>query len=167
MKTLFLIRHAKSDRTRKVADFDRPLNERGLSDAPKMGELLKQKRISFEAVYSSPAKRAFDTAKLVTQSAGFPPEKIITNEVFYTFDAGSLLQAVELAMDEKFSTVAVFCHNFAVTDLSNLLSGEAIANVPTCGVVQIETDAELWANLSGGNGKLVDFDFPKKFNFDR
>jgi len=161
MKTLFLIRHAKSDRSRKAADFERPLNERGLSDAPKMGARLKQRRIHFDAVYSSPAKRAFDTAELVAQSAGFLTEKIITDEKFYVFNSNGLLEAVESVIDERFSTVAVFCHNFAITDLSNLLTGDPIANVPTCGIVHIETDAELWADISAGKGKLVDFDFPK------
>ncbi|WP_462137381.1 SixA phosphatase family protein [Candidatus Mycalebacterium sp.] len=161
MKTLFLIRHAKSDRRQKVADFERPLNERGLSDASKMGERLKGKDAHFDAVYSSPARRAFDTAKLVTQSAGFQSEKIITDERFYTFNSAYLLKAIESVIDERFQAVAVFCHNFAITDLANILTGEAIDNVPACGIAHIETDADLWANIANGNGKLIDFYFPE------
>ncbi|QMU56345.1 MAG: hypothetical protein GKS04_04175 [Candidatus Mycalebacterium zealandia] len=161
MKTLFLIRHAKSDRRQKVADLERPLNERGLSDVPKMGWRLKEKGVVFDAVYSSPANRAFTTAKLVCEKAGFPPEEIKTNERFYTFNSTDLLKAVESVIDEDFQTVAVFCHNFAITDLANLLTGETIDNVPTCGIVHIETDANLWANIANGKGRLIDFDFPK------
>ena len=161
MRTLFLIRHAKSDRKWNVADFKRPLNERGLSDAPKMGARLKERGASFDAVYSSPAKRAFDTAKLVCENAGFPSEKIITDEKFYTFNSADLFKGVESVVNEDFQTVAVFCHNFAVTDLANILTGEAIDNVPTCGVVHIETEAELWANIAFGKGKLVDFLIPE------
>lgn len=161
MKTLFLIRHAKSDRRQKVADFWRPLNERGLLDAPKMGGRLKERGILFDAVYSSPARRAFDTAKTVCKGAGFPPEKIVTDERFYTFNSADLLKAVESVIDEGFQMVAVFCHNFAITDLANILTGEAIDNVPTCGVVHIETDADLWGNIANAKGNLIDFDFPK------
>ena len=161
MKTLFLIRHAKSDRRSGVADIERPLNGRGLSDAPEMGRRLKEKGVVFDAVYSSPAKRAFDTAKLACESAGFPPENIVRNEKFYTFSSADLLGAVESVIDETFQKVAVFCHNFAITDLANILSGEAIDNVPTCGIVHIETDADLWANTGNEKGRLVDFDFPK------
>ncbi len=161
MKTLFLIRHAKSSRKESVPDFHRPLSERGLSDASRVGGRLAGKGTEFDAFYSSPARRALDTAKIIAGRAGFPPGKIVEDESFYTFDKDRLLRAVE-SIDERFSVVAVFCHNFAITDLANSLTGEAIGNVPTCGIVHIKTDAELWANISGGEGELVDFDFPGK-----
>lgn len=161
MKTLFLIRHAKSSRALPVADIRRPLSERGLADAPRMGARLKEKGAKLDAFYSSPAKRAFDTAKIIAENCGFPVRKIITDDRFYTFDSGKLLRAVE-SMDERFSAAAVFCHNFAITDLANFLTGEKIENVPTCGIVRIRTDAELWADISVKKGILIDFDFPKK-----
>ncbi len=160
MKTLFLIRHAKSSRKERVVDFDRPLSGRGIADASHMGLRLKKTPVQFDAFYSSSARRGLDTAKLLAQSAGFAPENIISDEAFYTFDETSLLRAVE-SIDESFSTVAVFCHNFAITDLANSLTGKTIGNVPTCGVVHIETDAELWANISTAKSEMVDFDFPK------
>ena len=63
MKTLFLVRHAKSDWPAHVSDFDRPLSERGHRDAPKMAEFLKSKNVEIDTFVSSPAKRAITTCR--------------------------------------------------------------------------------------------------------
>lgn len=83
MKTLFLIRHAKSswDDPNKD-DFDRPLNERGKRNAPFMGKLLKKENILPDLIISSPAKRAIATAKIIADETGYPKNKIHTDSKF-------------------------------------------------------------------------------------
>ncbi|MBK8311908.1 MAG: histidine phosphatase family protein [Chitinophagaceae bacterium] len=58
MKTLILVRHAKSDwGNPSLSDFDRPLNERGKRDAPVMAKRLLDKKIKIDQIIASPAKR--------------------------------------------------------------------------------------------------------------
>lgn len=159
MKTLFLIRHAHSGRKSGVSDdAKRSLSDRGRAEAAEMGRRLKTKGVNFDAFYSSVAKRAYETAEIVAKETGFPVENIIRDEEFYTFDVEKLLSAVR-SVDDGFSTVAVFCHNFAVSGVANMLAGAEI-EMPTCGVVHIETDAERWGDISGKEGRVVEFDFP-------
>lgn len=158
MKTLFLIRHSHSGRKTAVADIERPLSDRGKAEATEMGRRLKMRGVDFDAFYSSVAERAYETARIVAGEVGVPVEEIIRDEAFYTFDVEKLLSAVR-SVDDGFSTVAVFCHNFAVSGVANFLAGEEI-EMPTCGVVQIETGAESWGEISVGEGRVVEFDFP-------
>ena len=130
-------------------------------DAARMGERLARKKRTFDTFYSSPAFRALQTAEIIARHVGFPADDVIARRAFYTFDADGLLRAVE-SIDERFSVVAVFCHNCAVTDLANRLTGAAIENVPTCGVVHVETDATSWADVLHAPATLADYDFPKK-----
>ena len=69
MKTLILVRHAKSDwGTPSLGDFDRPLNDRGKRDAPVMAQRLLDKKIKIDAFISSPAKRAKKTATVFAEA---------------------------------------------------------------------------------------------------
>ena len=159
MKTLFLIRHAHSGRKSGVADDSkRPLSDRGKAEAAEMGKRLKKRGVNFDAFYSSVAKRAYDTARIIAGEVGVSVEDIVRDEGFYTFDVERLLSAVR-SVDDGFSTVAVFCHNFAVSGVANLLAGAEI-EMPTCGVVHIETGSEKWSGVSVGEGRMVEFDFP-------
>ena len=77
-KILFLVRHAKSSWDNEaLPDFERPLNERGKKDAPKMATRLKDKNIIINAFISSPAKRAKKTAELFIKEFGGNKEEII------------------------------------------------------------------------------------------
>ena len=167
MKTLFLIRHAHSGRRSGIAeDVKRPLSERGKAEASEMGKRLKtrletgikNKGVKIDAFYSSVAKRAYETAEIVAKETGFPVENIIRDEAFYTFNDENLLQAVR-SINGEFSTVAVFCHNFAISGVASLFAGREMG-IPTCGVVHIKTGAEKWAKIPGKEGKVVEFDFP-------
>ena len=159
MKTLFLIRHAHSERKSGVADdAKRPLSDRGKAEAAEVGKRLKIRGVNFDSFYSSVAKRAYDTARIIAGEVGVSVEDIVRDEGFYTFDVERLLSAVR-SVDDGFSTVAVFCHNFAVSGVANLLAGAEI-EMPTCGVVHIETGSEEWSGVSAGEGRMVEFDFP-------
>src|SRR5258708_22429142 len=75
MKTLLLLRHAKSSwKEQAVKDFDRPLNQRGLKAAPSVGRLMRKRKLQPDLVLSSPAERARQTTQLVLESAGLKTE---------------------------------------------------------------------------------------------
>ena len=161
MKTLTLIRHAKSSWKKQVPDIDRPLNKRGKRNAPEMGARLAAKDIHPDGLVSSPAKRALTTALAIAETIGFERKQVEVDERLYTFEAARLLEVIQ-TLDERHGHVIVFGHNPAITNLANELTNTNIGNVPTCGVVVIQLEVDAWRFVAAGGGTLVDFDYPKK-----
>src|SRR5437899_11500650 len=95
MKTLFLVRHAKSswDDT-ALPDKDRPLNDRGKRDAPKMGERLAKRGVTPDLILSSPAKRALETAQIIAKKLDYKLADIVVDERLYATGADDLLDVI-------------------------------------------------------------------------
>lgn len=91
---LLIMRHAKSDQSANVADFERPLNERGLRDAEKMGAWLKAQKIIPDRIVSSPAIRAKQTTQIVCKQLGRDIKDIIWDERVYEAGLGNLLDVI-------------------------------------------------------------------------
>jgi len=163
VKTLFIIRHAKSSwDASNIDDFERPLNDRGKHDAPRMGKRLKEKDIKPTLLLSSPAKRALSTAKRIAKVLKYPKDDIKTDRRLYHADEETMLTIVR-ELKEKQDVVMIFSHNPGLTEFVNsLMDGELdIDNVPTCGVVAFKLDLETWKDVDWGKGKLLFFDYPK------
>ncbi len=163
MKTLYLIRHAKSSwDAANIDDLERPLNDRGKRDAPRMGKRLKEKDIHPDLILSSPANRAISTCKGIADVIGYPQTAIKTDSALYHSDEGTILSVIQ-ELKNKYDTVMIFGHNPGLTDFVNtLLDGELeIDNVPTCGVVAFQFDVEAWSEIKWGKGKMLFFDYPK------
>lgn len=161
MKTLTLIRHAKSSwKHPELRDFDRPLNKRGKKTAPEMGKRLARRRIVPDLMITSPAKRALSTAKSIAAQIGYGETNVITDERLYTENAAKLLEIIRDVRD-VFNDVMVVGHNPAMTSLTNYLTSASIDNVPTCGVIRMRFKIIEWAELAEGRGELVLFDYPK------
>src|SRR5437899_10475758 len=92
MKTLFLVRHAKSswDDT-ALPDKDRPLNDRGKRDAPKMGERLAKRDVKPDLILSSPARRALTTAEIIAKKLDYKRKDIVADDRLYAGEADDLL----------------------------------------------------------------------------
>ena len=162
MKTLYLVRHAKSSWSNPgLSDFDRPLNKRGQRDAPFMGELLREKKITPELVLSSPAKRTKKTALEIIEKLRYPTKKIIFKEEIYEASDNELLQFIQ-KLDEETKSAMLFAHNPGLTQLNNYLSDYYIDNIPTCGVVAIEFNCK-WSEIKKNIGKFLFFEYPKKY----
>lgn len=152
MKTLFLLRHAKSSWDDvSLADFDRPLNKRGLRTAPFMGELMRQKDHVPDVIYSSPAKRARATAELVKAAAEFGAA-IITDDRIYEASAHALADVVRGVKNEA-SSVLVVGHNPGMEGFLDYLTGKR-EPLPTAALAVIDLDIETWTDLDMGSGKL-------------
>ena len=163
MKTLYLVRHAKSSwKDNSLKDFDRPLNERGKRDAPFMGKLIREKGINPDIIISSPAKRAISTAKYFSAEFNKSKKEIIENNNIYEAGAGQLIDIINSIADNNNSAM-LFGHNPGFTMLSNYLADKRIDNIPTCGVVTITFDVDSWKEIEVGTGKLIEFEYPKKY----
>jgi phosphohistidine phosphatase len=161
MKMLYVIRHAKSSWDNLLLnDFDRPLNERGERDAPRMARRLKEKRIIPDLMLSSPANRALATCKKIAAVLQYAPEKIKTERELYHADEDEILEVVK-NFHNKHDKVMIFGHNPGLTEFVNRLSDADINNVPTCGVVACSLSIASWSDLKWGEGKIDFFDYPK------
>ena len=126
MKTLILVRHAKSSWEKpEMTDFDRPLNERGLRDAPYMAKLLKDKGIFPDLIISSPAIRALTTARIFAKELKYSLRSIRTNEIIYTTGPKEILNMLSQIDDSK-NCAMIFGHNPDLTALANYLSDEDV-----------------------------------------
>jgi len=156
-----LIRHAKSDwNDASLSDFDRPLNERGKSDAPVMAHRLLDKQIKIDAFISSPARRARRTAAIFAKEYGQKKEDIILVDELYLAAAETFFDVVSKAKD-KFDSIAVFSHNPGITDFANQLTDARIDNIPTCGIFAVTIDCKHWAEFKHAKKEFWFFDYPK------
>ncbi len=161
MKTIYLVRHAKSSWDfPDLDDFLRPLSERGKLDAPRMGKFLQDQQVHPDLVLSSPAERAFKTAKRVIATLGIDKREIVTDKAIYHAWPDRLLKVIT-ELDDLHASVMLFGHNPGLTELANLLTSGSIDNIPTTGVVGISFDVGYWRDIGYGAGKQLFFHFPK------
>ena len=162
MKTLLIIRHAKSswDIT-TLNDFDRPLNERGKKDAPVMAQHLIDKKINIDAFVTSPAKRAKKTAEFFCTVYNKNKEDIILISALYHALSEHFYTIVEQLKDD-FKTVAIFSHNPGITEFVNeLVENVLIDNMPTCGIFAVQINSAKWKDFKKAKKELLFFDYPK------
>ena len=162
MRNLFLVRHAKSSWDNPaLRDHDRPLNKRGLHDAPRMAKLLKKLGVQPDLLVSSTANRAFTTARFIAEGLGYPEDAIIRKSEIYEAYPSMILRVISSLPDDK-HTVFLFGHNPTFTDVANNFTDNYIDNVPTCGVVHIESSASSWALFDDDNARVKACYFPKE-----
>lgn len=161
MKTLLLVRHAKSDwNDPALKDFDRPLNDRGKRDAPMMAERLSAKKIRIDAIISSPAKRAKKTAEIFAKEFKNEKDDILFLDELYLAVPSVFFDVIRKA-DNKYKTIAVFSHNPGITDFANMLANVRIDNIPTCGVFGVKADIKSWKDFESAEKEFWMFDYPK------
>lgn len=152
MKKLFLMRHAKSSwGDPSLADFDRPLNERGLRAAPLMGRHLRERRVVPDLILCSPAARARRTAELAAEAAKFHAP-LRFDERIYEATAARLVEVVAEALDDD-DEVLLVGHNPGMEELLEMLTGEW-HRMPTAAVACVRLDLETWAGLRPHAGRL-------------
>ena len=160
MKTLFLLRHAKSSwDDDSLADFDRPLNKRGMQTAPFMGELMRRNGHLPDVVLSSPAKRARTTAELVRAEAGFLAE-ITLDDRIYEASAHALADIVR-GLDDNNPSVMLIGHNPGMEGFLEYLTA-AREPMPTSALAVIDLSIAKWSDLGVGSGALRRIYRPKE-----
>ncbi len=141
-RILTLVRHAKSSwKDDDLSDFDRPLNDRGLKNAPQMGRRLANANYDVEQIISSPAVRAITTATIIASEIGISAQQIVKNAEIYEASLSALISLVT-SLDDNFSRVMLVGHNPGLTVLCNFLSNARIDNMPTCSIAQIKFDVD-------------------------
>lgn len=162
MKTLTILRHAKSSwKDSTLADHDRPLNKRGERDAPVMAERIQQSGIRPSLILSSPAVRAWTTAKLIAKEISYPTEFLQRDERLYHAGVRKIIDVLA-AQDVDFNSIMIVGHNPGLTDFANYLMPGLTDNIPTCGIVSMTIDTDDWNLKETRKVELAAYDFPKK-----
>lgn len=163
MKTLYLIRHAKSDwNSSDLTDFERTLNKQGFNEAPFMAKKLIEYNFKPDHIICSPAKRTTSTAQLICAEINYPLKDIIFEHSIYEASVNALVSLVNSLPNNK-NEITIIGHNPSITELSNYLTDEHIGNMPTCSIIKIELEIDNWDEITRGIGIQKFFIYPKAF----
>ena len=160
MKTLLILRHAKSSwKHPELSDHDRPLNPRGENASPRMGRLLRRENLVPDAIFSSTARRAADTARLAAEAAGFEGE-IRTSRSLYLAGPDAYIEALR-ALPEEVAIAMVVGHNPGVEYLLSTLT-DAYERMPTAALAHIQLPIDRWDALTDETeGELLHLWYPR------
>lgn len=162
MKTLTILRHAKSSWSESaLPDRERPLSRRGERDAPAAGGRISEAGIRPSLIMSSPAVRAWTTAKIVAREISYPIEFLHREDQLYLANLERLLDLLA-RQDNAFNSVMVVGHNPGLTEFANYLLPGITDNIPTCGLVALNIDTDDWNLRERKQTELLLYDFPKK-----
>ncbi len=157
MKTLYIVRHAKSSwKYDSVKDIDRPLKERGINDAHLLSKYLSKKIQKPDVFISSGANRALHTATIFCENFGYSLSNLKIKRQLYSFSDGYLVKTVK-ALDDSFDSAIIFSHNHGISTFVNKFGSKPIAHVSTCGIIGIQFEEKHWKNIKKGNTILVEF----------
>jgi len=161
MKTLYIVRHAKSSwEYDGVKDIDRPLKKRGINDAYLISNVL-QKKVSCPDVFvSSCANRALHTGMIFSYTFNYPLANLKISKSLYSFSDGYLIKTVK-ALDDSFDSAIIFSHDHGISDFVNKFGSKTVHHVPTCGVIGLKFDISHWKNIKSGETFLTEF--PKHY----
>ena len=161
-KKLYLVRHAKSDWSHAgLSDFERPLNERGLRNAPFMADQFAGAGKTVDFILTSPANRAITTAGYFKRQLGMRDNQWDTERKIYEADTARLLAIIN-RLDDQHNTVMLVGHNPGLSSMVQMLTGEWVV-MSTCSIAEIEIPFDSWSMVSEGSGNLLSFDFPKRY----
>ena len=161
MKTLLLMRHAKSDwQSGQAKDEERPLNKRGKLAAPMMGERLKERKINPNRIITSSAVRALTTTQLVAEKLGYSKEDLRIQPKFYNASSQTLLNEIH-RMNDKEDFIMIVGHNPGITELAQELSQQSVPAMPTCAMACLRFATKHWALLGVVEGELAFYDQPR------
>jgi phosphohistidine phosphatase len=161
MKTLILVRHAKSSHSFGLSsDFDRPLNERGFREAAEMGRKLFKKKIPIDQFVSSPAVRAKTTAELFAAEYNRKLKEILFIPSLYQASPENFLDIIQ-ELDDKYQHIALFSHNPGITEFASSISTTHISHMPTCSAFAVSSPIISWKDFSNAENTYLFFYKPE------
>ncbi|MCD2258680.1 SixA phosphatase family protein [Psychroserpens luteolus] len=154
MKTIILVRHAKSSWEYDVSDQERPLKKRGINDASLVANAFTERLLVPDIVYSSPANRALSTCKIFMKILKIETDLLKIHADLYDFGGENVINFIK-KLDEDYQKVMIFGHNHAFTSICNIFGDKFIDNLPTSGLVVIDFDVNSWSEISHGTTRFM------------
>jgi len=160
MKRLYILRHAKSSWNEPdLADFERPLNSRGVKAAPFMGRFIAEKQYIPSTIISSPARRASETAILVRDNSLTAAEIRFVDRIYEA--SPQTLTQIAAALSDEFDSAMIVGHNPGMEGFVRLLTGRSEA-MPTASLAVIDLGIERWTDIRSGCGTLIEVARPRE-----
>lgn len=164
MKTLYLIKHAKSDwSVPGESDMERGLSKKGLKSIKTISSYLSLSGNQPNAILSSCALRAQETTNLLAENIKFSGPIYYLQDLYVS--SPGLIKEIIMAQDDKLSKMFIVGHNPQLSELVFMLSGEHVGKMPSLGVVAIEFDITTWNELEEKKGRIDFFINPKQFKY--
>ena len=161
MKTLYLMRHAKASWEEPgVSDTDRPLVQKGIKKTNTIVDFLLKRETSIDLMISSPAVRAYETAKIVAAGLNYPINKIKTDRKIYDGYYDRILDII-YGTSNDLNSVMIFGHNPTITNLANLFLHPGMENMSTSCVVCLSFDTDKWESIPSCEAMQEFIVFPK------
>jgi phosphohistidine phosphatase len=161
MKTLYLLRHAKSSWSNPgLTDFERPLMETGIKRTKRIIKFLKEKEIMIDLIKTSPAVRTLETAKLVAAGINYPIRDIWKEKPLYEAGVEDFVNVIRETGDEAKSLMVVG-HNFTISNVAQMFLGPSTDIMPTSGLVGISFDTDHWEDITSAETEQLFFIHPK------
>jgi phosphohistidine phosphatase len=161
MKTLLLMRHAKSDQVdHRYTERQRPLTQRGERRAAEMGAGILERELSPEIILTSTALRAYRTAELAAHASSYRGE-IYSFDNLYMAEADEIIDLLR-GLSDEFERVMVVGHNPGLESLIPLLTGR-VEGLPTAGIAYLSLPIEHWGDLKAKTkAELIELWRPKE-----
>lgn len=156
MKTIILVRHAKSSWKHPEKDRNRRLKKKGIADANLVSSVFAKKKLSIDMSYSSPAKRAEFTCDIFANQLNIDTKKIIISDDLYDFGGQKVIHFIK-NLHQNLNTVMIFGHNHALTSVCNIFGDIFIDNLPTSGLAVIDFDVDTWSSITFGITRFTIF----------
>jgi len=164
MKTIYLIKHAKSDwSVSDISDVERDITKKGLNDINTIGSYLALRGISPDIILSSCALRAAQTSDILADKIESKAPKHYLNELYLS--SADDIKEIIMVQEETVNSMFVVGHNPQLTELANRLTDEHITKLPSLGLVAIDFDIEDWDELENKKGQIDFFIYPKQFKY--
>ncbi len=165
IKTLYLIRHAKSDwKSPVLGDIMRTLSKKGLRDLETIGSYMALRKIMPDTILSSCALRAQLTADGLAEKIGYQEDISYMDELYLT--KSTIVLNVLAAQEESLDSIFLVGHNPALSELVNQFTKEHFSKFPTLGIMALKLDIDTWKDISEvSNAKIEFFIFPKQFKY--
>jgi len=164
MKHLFLARHSKSSHEiANITDIDRPLSQRGYDDAYKIADKITKMDIVPEIIFSSPAIRAFTTARIYADILNLKEDKLKLHPNIY-FDEETFLIDLIPSLSNNTNNIMITGHNPGIHMLAENFTGKRYPKIPTSAVLCLQFKINSWQELNNTKAKLIYFEYPKKCN---
>lgn len=156
MKTLYMVRHAKSSWEFDVIDHKRPLKDRGINDGFLISNFVAKNFAAPNQIVSSDAVRALSTAKFFKDAFNIPDDRFKITHNLYDFSGHKVMETIK-RLDDNWDRVMIVGHNHAFTSIANMLGNKYIDNVPTTGFVVLEFNESNWNDITTGITKHTVF----------
>jgi phosphohistidine phosphatase len=165
VKQLYLLRHAQTlEKRQDEKDIERMLTPIGFQNANRMGMNLKNKKVQPDIIICSAATRTQQTAESIAEHVFYDANKVHINSEVYDASIRTLLTVVN-NLKEEWKTVVLIGHNPSISYLAEYMTGEAVGNMSTCGLVHIDFNLDSWQEVSEGNGEFKFYEYPDLLNF--